>query len=53
VKTRAGLFCRKKLGRDLSKYPVPDVLQRMLHCLERWAPTYWMDEEYYELFNNK
>jgi hypothetical protein len=24
VKTRAGLFCRKKLSRDLSKYAVPE-----------------------------
>jgi hypothetical protein len=45
VKTRAGLFCRKKLSRDLSKYAVPDTLQRMLHCFERRVPTYWTDEE--------
>jgi hypothetical protein len=53
VKMRAGLFCRKKLSRDLSKYAVPDAHRRMLHHFERQVPTYWMDEEYDELFNNK
>jgi hypothetical protein len=39
VKTRAGLFCGKKLSRDLNKYAVPDELRRILHHFERQAPT--------------
>jgi hypothetical protein len=30
-KTRAGLFCRKALSYKLTKYTVPEALQRMLH----------------------
>jgi hypothetical protein len=30
IRTRAGLFCRHKLPKDLSKYAVPPALQQML-----------------------
>jgi hypothetical protein len=33
VKTKKGLFMRKPLSRDLSKYAVPTALQRMLECI--------------------
>jgi hypothetical protein len=46
VKTRAGLFCRKPLSRDLNKYAVPEALRRMLHNFRSKALTYWDDEEY-------
>ena len=51
VKTRAGLFCRKTLSKDLTKYAVPEALQRMLHQLRTKAPTFWSDDEYDELFD--
>jgi hypothetical protein len=51
VKTRAGLFCRKPLSRDLSKYAVPEALRRMLHNFRSKALTYWDDKEYEDLFN--
>jgi hypothetical protein len=52
VKTRAGLFCRKPLSRDLSKYAVPQALQAMLqHFRTTKSPTYWSDDEYEDLFD--
>jgi hypothetical protein len=51
VKTRAGLFCRKPLSKDLRKYAVPEALQRMLQSFRSKAPTYWDDEEYEDLFD--
>jgi len=51
VKTRAGLFCRKALSKDLTKYAVPETLQRMLHQFRSKAPTCWCDEEYDEWFD--
>jgi hypothetical protein len=52
VKTRAGLFCRKPLSRDLSKYAVPQALQAMLHHFRTTkSPTSWTDEEYEDLFH--
>jgi hypothetical protein len=51
VKTRAGLFCRKELSKDLQKYAVPEALQSMLHCFRSRAPTYWSDEQYEDLFS--
>jgi hypothetical protein len=52
VKTRAGLFSRKPLSRDLSKYAVPQALQAMLqHFRTTKSPTCWTDEEYQELFD--
>jgi hypothetical protein len=33
VRTRTGLFCKKTLSQDLSKYAVPEALQRMLQNL--------------------
>jgi hypothetical protein len=50
VKTRDGLFLRKKLSKDLRKYAVPESLQRMLRRFSRRAPTYWSDDEYQQLF---
>jgi hypothetical protein len=52
VKTRAGLFCRKPLSKDLSKYAVPQALQAMLHYFRTTkSPTSWTDEEYEDLFH--
>ena len=52
VRTRAGLFCRKPLSKDLSKYAVPVALKTMLQDFRSMAPTYWSDEEYEELFES-
>jgi hypothetical protein len=53
VKTHAGLFCRKPLSRDLSKYAVPTALTNMLqHFRSNKTPTYWSDEEYERLFSS-
>jgi hypothetical protein len=51
VRTRAGLFCRKPLSKDLSKYAVPQQLEAMLHNFRTTkSPTCWTDEEYEDLF---
>ena len=50
VRTRAGLFCRKKLGKDLQQFSVPEGLRRMLENFERLRPTNWSEEQYKELF---
>jgi hypothetical protein len=52
VKTRQGLFCRKPLSKDLSKYAVPEALRNMIERFRTRAPTYWSDEEYEELLNS-
>jgi hypothetical protein len=51
VRTRSGLFCRKPLSTDLTKYAVPQSLQRMLQHFSSKTPTCWNDEEYDELFD--
>jgi hypothetical protein len=54
VKTRAGLFCRKKLSKDLKKYAVPPALLRMLDGFRnRCSPSYWEDSDYDDLFDNE
>ena len=53
VKTRQGLFCRKPLSKDLSKYAVPEALRNMIERFRTRAPTYWSDEEYEELLNSE
>jgi hypothetical protein len=50
-KTHVGLFCRKALSKDLTNYPVPETLQRMLQQFCSNALTFWSDDEYDELFN--
>jgi len=52
VKTKRGLFMRKPLSRDLSKYAVPKALLRMLERMRKHTPTYWSDEQYNELFGS-
>ena len=52
VWTQEGLFLRKKLSRDLSKYAVPDALKRMITRFKTRQPTYWTEDEYDTLFNN-
>jgi hypothetical protein len=52
VKTRAGLFCRKTLSKDLSRYAVPQALKKMLEHFRTKVPTSWSDEEYNELIND-
>jgi hypothetical protein len=51
VRTRAGLFCRKELSKDLRKYAVPEALKRMLQHFQTKAPSHWSEEEYEELFD--
>ena len=52
VKTRAGLFARQPLSRDLRKYAVPEALTRMLQRFRtRAAPTFFTDDEYDELLH--
>jgi hypothetical protein len=51
VRTRRGLFARKKLSKDLRKYAVPEALKKMLECFRSRSPTTWSDEEYQELFD--
>jgi hypothetical protein len=52
VKTHAGLFCRKPLSYDLTKYAVPEALQRMLHQFRSTkTPTYWTDGQYNDVFD--
>jgi len=53
VKTRAGLFCQKKLGTDLRQFDVPEGLRDMLRQFEALRPTYWTDEDYEELFDDQ
>jgi hypothetical protein len=50
VRKRSGLFCRMKLSKDLTKYAVPESLQKMLQHFSCKTPTYWSDEEYDGLF---
>jgi len=51
VRTRRGLFSRKKLSKNLQKYAVPEALKKMLDSFRSRAPTTWSDEEYEELFD--
>jgi len=50
VKTRAGLYCRKPLSSDLSKYAVPESLKKMIRHFQRKSVTYWSDDDYNEMF---
>ena len=50
VKTRAGLFCRKALSKDLSKYAMPDSLSKMLEKFQQRSPSYWNEDQYDDLF---
>lgn len=51
VRTSKGLFFRKPLSSDLTKYAVPNALHRMLEKFRSTrSPTYWSDDEYEELF---
>ena len=50
VKTRAGLFCRKPLGKDLRRFAIPEGLWKMLQKFEQRRPTYWSEQQYEEIF---
>ena len=53
VKTRAGLFCRKKLsGTNLGCFAVHEGLRKMLEKFEQFRPQYWLAKEYEELFGD-
>ena len=53
VKTRGGLFCRKKLsGTNLGRFAVPEGLRKMLEKFERFRPRQWTAEECEELFGH-
>ena len=51
VKTKSGLFLRKKLDEDLSKYLVPKNLTRMLAKLRHKTPIFRTEEEDDDLFD--
>ena len=51
VKTKSGLFLRKKLDEDLSKYLVPKNLTRMLAKLRHKTPIFPTEEEDDDLFD--
>ena len=51
VKTKSGLFLRKKLDKDLSKYLVPRNLTSMLSKLKDKTPLYRTEEEDDDLFD--
>ena len=51
VRTHMGLFFRKALSTDLTKYAMPKALHKMLEKFRSTrSPTYWNDDEYEELF---
>ena len=50
VKTRSGLFSRKPISTDLKKYAVPEELKKMIRNFSNRMPTYWIEEEYEEIF---
>jgi len=51
VRTREGLFARKKLDDDLDRYKMPEKLKRMLEKFKRdKAPSVLSDHEYDMLF---
>ena len=45
VKTKSGLFLRKKLDKDISKYLVPKNLKRMLAKLRHKTPIFRTEED--------
>jgi hypothetical protein len=53
VRTHAGLFCRKPLSYDLTRYAVPEALQNMLEEFATRSATYWSDDEYDTLFGRR
>jgi hypothetical protein len=46
VKTMQGLYARKLLSEDLSKYAVPTRLTELIHSLQQFSPYYFTLEEY-------
>ena len=50
VKKKSGLFLRKKLDKDISKYLVPTNLKRMLAKLRHKTPVYCTEDEDDDLF---
>ena len=53
VRTHAGLYCRKTLSYDLSRYTVPQALKRMLRDFDNRSATYWSEEQYERLFTRR
>jgi hypothetical protein len=51
VRTHSGLYCRKPISSDLSKYAVPESLKRMLSTFSDRAPAYWTDDDYEDMFH--
>jgi hypothetical protein len=46
VKKLCGLFARKPLSEDLSKYTVPDALKKMIQKFHMFTPVYFTEEQY-------
>ena len=50
VKTHSGLYCRKPISSDLSKYVVPESLKKMMLSFSDRCPSYWTEEDYKDMF---
>ena len=50
LRTSEGLFIRKKLDANLSKYEVPQKLRTMTQWLKRKAPSLWREQDYRDIF---
>ena len=50
LRTSEGLFVRKKLDANLSKYEVPQKLRTMIQWLKRKAPSLWTEQDYRDIF---
>lgn len=51
VRTHTGLFCRKNLSENLSKYKVPEGLTNMLRSFEQRRPRPLTEDSYEELLS--
>ena len=52
VKTKMGLYARKKISADLTKYKTPRKLDKLISHFRKKAPTYWSNWQYRRKFGN-
>ena len=53
VKQRSGLFCRKPLSLDLTKYAMPEALTRMMNEFRTQASAWYPnDDQYLEMLDD-
>ena len=50
LRTSEGLFVRKTLNANLSKYEVTQKLRTMIQQLKRKAPSLWTEQDYRDIF---